>query len=452
MNEVCSNLSKLAALHIYFRCRKLLISCFSDKCVNFLSCVSSDESGGEDGDNRLRINSTRFSESDRTLGGTLRQHLARQSFNHYSDDSSVERHNLFNSNPHTYNNAPLASMERNDLGSSHSTPNNRRHRRKKKSVNENLKMSNLSVSSMVSAIGSKYPIDPSNNTPSDSDSVSSRKASSYTCNRLVDPSDSEGARLVVSSNKHCSSGMSTNLIKPVEEEEPVCTGGSGYLPRRHTDHVLGSSNLSRSGGYQRSLSSDSGGHSSLKGKANVKCEYNQLDKNTTGTASAAATSTSSTTPKTRRAATIAKKINQSQTDGRKRRSRKVNKSSKTAKLFSSCMKKGEVSTASVSEDLIDSSRESATEKEKLLHGSEPALTEQPRNRERCLYLPKGRKIGYGVNTSDINLNTSLSPQTDSNLYGKASMDSLKDLKSEAGGDASVAVVDSSQASRCCGIQ
>ena len=426
-------------------------------------CFSSDESGGEDGDNRLRNNSTRFSESDRTLGGTLRQHLTRQSFNHYSDDSSVERHNLFNSNPHTYNNAPLASMERNDLlGSSHSTPNNRRHRRKKKSVNENLKMSNLSVSSMVSAIGSKYPIDPSNNTPSDSDSVSSRKASSYTCNRLVDPSDSEGARLVVSSNKHCSSGMATNLINPVEEEELVCSGASGYFPRRQTDHVWGSSNLSRSGGgYQRSLSSDSGGHNSLKGKANVKCEYNQLDgkkttmSTTTTTAapsSASPTSHGAANSKSRRAATIAKKINQSQTDGRKRR-RNVKKPSKTAKLFSSCMKKSDVSTASVSEDLIDSSRESATEKEKLLHESDPILTEQPRNRDRCIYHPKGKKIGYGVNTSDINLNTSLSRKSDSKLYGKGSTDNLKDIKStEAGGDASVTVVDSSQASRCCGIQ
>ena len=285
---------------------------------------SSDESGGEDTDNRLR-NISRFSESDRSLGRVShRQSAGRYSYQ-FSDDSSIERPVLFHAGSGNHPGQLLAGMERNDLsGSSSSTPNNRRHRRKKKSLNEGLKMSNLSVCSVVSTISSKYPIDPTNNTPSDSDSVSSRKTSSYACNKLAESSDND---VNVRINKNCSSSIgAANLINLVEEE-PI------YI---HPGFENERGDLRLKGKCDNSASSESGGtRISLEGRPNVKCKYNKLKQS----------SPSSKMP------TSSKDDTCQDVRGKRRRKKRKTK----RHVFSSCMKGSvDVTNSSASEDKLES--------------------------------------------------------------------------------------------------
>ncbi|XP_075239071.1 uncharacterized protein LOC142334711 isoform X2 [Convolutriloba macropyga] len=393
---------------------------------------NSDESGGEDGDNRLR-NISRFSESDRSLGYSHRQQ--RHSFNQLSDDSSVERPVLFSAGSGGHNasyqqqNALLAGMERNDLsGSSNSTPNNRRHRRKKKSLNENMKMSNLSVSSMVSNLSSKYPIDPTNNTPSDSDSVSSRKTSSYACNKLVDAGDIDcSARLL--SGKH-NTTLAANLINLVEEE-PMSSGAS------HDFEVPQSAALGASSPYRKnhenSLSSESGTHVSLEGRPNVKCEYNKFDNKTSASARS----------RTKREA--------SSSDGTRKRRKKTRKTKRI--IFTSCMKNSmDASVSPSSEEKIDAK---CSESQSLLVDEASPYPVKEKNSNSSESSVQHKTLN---SSKDAVSNKQPTINTERDKYKETPDEKLvnkSDHFPEAAGDSQcVTNADTSKipASRCCGIQ
>ncbi|XP_063715005.1 serine/threonine-protein kinase par-1-like isoform X3 [Symsagittifera roscoffensis] len=394
------------------------------------SHYNSDESGGEDADNRLR-NISRFSESDRSLGYSLahHHHQQRHSFNQCSDDSSVERPSRFRAqNNHAYHHQSslLAGMERNDLsGSSNSTPNNRRQRRKKKSLNESLKRSNLSVSSIVSTLSSKYPIDPTNNTPSDSDSVSSRKTSSYACNKLAEGNEYDSSTRLLS-GKHTVT-LAANLINLVEEE-PMSSGSPiAYQPSK------AASSSPYKAGLESGSSGSAGTRESLEGRPNVKCEYNKLNV---------------------KGAEVSKSKSkvESSLENRKRR-RKTRKSRRA--FFTSCMK-GSVDTtiSATSDEKIEGK---CSESQSLLAAECSENSPQPKisNSESNLTGSKPKtenttRKPISDQPCSVDAVRSVNDKTAKSCQQQKKMEK----QSMAAGDGSYQYNDSSAVptSRCCGIQ